>query len=198
MIHLTLATRNGHKTQEFASALEGFSISDLTGRSDIPLIDETGRTFEENAILKAETVSHLVQGLVISDDSGLEVAALNGAPGVYSARYAGENATDGENVEKLLRELSAARLEAWERQARFVCLLALAEAGKILNLFRGTVEGRIVATPAGEGGFGYDPIFAPKGYDQTFAELSAVKDTISHRARAIVQLRQYLDQQIVP
>lgn len=194
MIHLVLATRNSHKTNEFASLLEGFALSDLTARPDLPVIEETGGSFEENATLKAVGISRLLSGLVLSDDSGLEVASLGGAPGVYSARYAGEEATDEENIAKVLHELSAAKINDAERQASFVCVLALAEAGKILSLFRGAVEGTITSAPRGEDGFGYDPIFMPLAYTRTFAELgSAVKNSISHRAGAIALLRQYLE-----
>ena len=194
--HLIVATRNPHKTREFAAALgAAFTVSDLTTGPALPAVAETGRTFEENAILKALAASSRVSGLVVSDDSGLEVEALNGAPGVYSARYAGEGATDGENVAKLLTELRACAPEASERPARFCCVLALAEGEGILSLFSGTVSGFIVPEPRGDGGFGYDPVFAPEGYAETFAELGdAVKNQISHRAQALARLRDFFEQ----
>ena len=184
---LLLATRNAHKTIEVQRILgSGFAIHDLISHVEIPETEETGKTFTENAALKALAASKQLPGLIVADDSGLEVDALNGAPGVYSARYAGENATDQENVSKLLRELGSATL----RTARFQCVLALAEAGRILELFEGTVEGTVVNAPRGSGGFGYDPIFQPEGFDLTLGELEpARKDRISHRFRALEKLR---------
>src|SRR4051794_6990442 len=131
VLSLLLATRNAHKTREFAEILgEDFVVSDLTTTTSIPPIEETGRTFEENAILKAVAVSGSVPGLVVADDSGLEVASLGGAPGVYSARYAGLDARDQDNVEKLLAELRVAEARDSSRAAHFCCVLALAEGGK--------------------------------------------------------------------
>jgi XTP/dITP diphosphohydrolase len=193
MIDLLLATRNAHKTQEFAALLgAGFKISDLRHHPNIPAVAETGTTYEENAILKALAASRAIAGLVVSDDSGLEVDQLGGAPGIYSARYAGENASDGDNVTKLLSELKKHGCTG-PRLARFVCVLALTEAETILAVFRGVVVGRIMIERRGKTGFGYDPIFIPEGFDQTFAELGdAAKNRISHRAQAVVQLRKYL------
>jgi XTP/dITP diphosphohydrolase len=189
MHQLLLATRNWHKTREFAEILaDGFEVHDLTEAVELPVAEETGLTFEVNAILKAVEASKQFQGLVVADDSGLEVDALRGAPGIYSARYAGEHATGAANVAKLLDEL--ARCETGLRSARFRCSLALAQEGTLLGTFDGVVEGTIVDAPRGEGGFGYDPVFQPRGYEQTFAELSsAEKNRISHRARAIRSLR---------
>jgi XTP/dITP diphosphohydrolase len=190
MHHLLLATRNAHKTREFAEILgQGFHVRDLTGLDGFPPIEETGRTFAENAKLKALAVAQDRQSLVIADDSGLEVDALNGAPGIYSARYAGENATDEQNIEKLLRELAGRE----SRKARFRCVIALARNGKLLGEFEGTVEGAIVDLARGRGGFGYDPVFRPDGFDKTFGELPAeTKNRISHRAKAIAALRDAL------
>ena len=192
-MELLLATRNAHKTREFAEILgDDFQISDLSG-SNVPPVQETGDTFERNAVLKSVTVSRDRHLFVIADDSGLEVDALEGAPGIYSARYAGENASDEQNVEKLLRELAARNLAGARRAARFRCVIALARQGKLLDTFEGIAEGVIVDLPRGKRGFGYDPIFAPKGYDQTFGELSAeIKNRISHRAKAIAALRRAL------
>jgi XTP/dITP diphosphohydrolase len=191
---LLLATRNAHKTREFADILgNDFQVSDLSSVRGAPEIKETGGSFEENAILKALAVSQLRSasgGFVVADDSGLEVDALKGAPGIYSARYAGENASDEANVEKLRRELARQNLPASKRTARFRCVIALARAGKLLGTFEGVAEGVIVDLARGRNGFGYDPIFVPEGFDGTFAELPAeIKNKISHRAKAITRLR---------
>ena len=197
MVRLLLATRNAHKTREFAEILgKDFAVSDLSSVQGAPEIKETGGSFEENATLKALAVSQLRSasgGLVVADDSGLEVDALKGAPGIYSARYAGENASDEANVEKLLRTLSRQNVPASKRVARFRCVIALARAGKLLGTFEGLVEGAIVDPTRGRNGFGYDPIFVPEGFDRTFAELPAeIKNKISHRAKAIARLREAL------
>ena len=197
MVRLLLATRNAHKTREFAEILgKDFEVRDLSSIRDVPEIKETGGSFEENAILKALAVSQLRSasgGLVVADDSGLDVDALNGAPGIYSARYAGENASDQANVDKLLRELARQNAPAPKRTARFRCVIALAREGKLLGTFEGTVDGVIVDLARGRNGFGYDPIFVPNGFDKTFAELPAeIKNKISHRARAIASLREAL------
>ena len=188
MQQLLLATRNSHKTREFAEILgEGFDIRDLAD-VDLPVVEESGLTFEANAILKAVGTSKHFQALVVADDSGLEVDALQGAPGIYSARYAAEPATDADNVAKLLAELTL--YDSAPYSARFRCWLALAQGGKLLETFDGVVEGTIVGVPRGRAGFGYDPVFQPHGFNQTFAELSMVeKNQISHRARAIRPLR---------
>jgi XTP/dITP diphosphohydrolase len=187
---LLLATRNAHKTREFTEILdEGFHVRDLSNFIDVSPIDETGRTFAENANLKALAASQDRHLLVMADDSGLEVDALSGAPGIYSARYAGENATDEQNIEKLLRELAGRD----SRKARFRCVIALARNEKLLGKFEGTVEGTIVDLARGQRGFGYDPVFLPHGFEQTFGELPAeTKNRISHRAKAIAALRDAL------
>jgi XTP/dITP diphosphohydrolase len=192
MHQLLLATRNSHKTREFAEILgDEFEVRDLADGAESPMVDETGLTFEENAILKAIETSKHFQELVVADDSGLEVDALQGAPGIHSARYAGENATDAANVAKLLAELM--RCGPAPHSARFRCSLALARGGRILETFAGVVEGTIVIAPRGRAGFGYDPVFQPQGFEQTFAELSpAEKNQISHRAKAIRLLRAVL------
>jgi XTP/dITP diphosphohydrolase len=189
MRQLLLATRNAHKTREFAQILGAeFEVRDLASAPEFAPVEETGLTFAENAILKAVAISKQFPALVVADDSGLEVDALRGAPGVYSARYAGARASDAENVAKLLDEL--ARCDADARGARFRCALALAREGKVLGIFEGVVEGTIVRTPRGSAGFGYDPVFQPAGLTQTFAEISpSEKNRISHRARAIQSFR---------
>ena len=184
---LLLATRNAHKTREIQQILgPSFAVSDLSAHPQIADMRETGKSYEENAMLKAVGASRHLQGLIVADDSGLEADALGGAPGIFSARYAGENATDKENVEKLLGELVQTGVEETKRSARFRCVIALARQGELLGTFEGIVEGAIVERPRGLNGFGYDPIFVPRGFEETFAELPReMKNTISHRARAI-------------
>jgi XTP/dITP diphosphohydrolase len=188
---LLLATRNAHKTREFADLLGGeFPVRDLSAEAETPVIEETGKTFAENAILKAVAISKQFPDLlVVADDSGLEVDALNSAPGVYSARYAGPGAKDQENIARLLSELRRSASQP-PFAARFRCVLTLAQGGKLAETFDGAVEGTIVDPPRGAGGFGYDPVFQPAGFTQTFGELSSEeKNRISHRARAIRLLR---------
>jgi XTP/dITP diphosphohydrolase len=187
VIELVVATRNRHKTREIQQSLgPDFRVCDLGAHPEISEIDESGTSFEENAKLKAVAASKQLPTLVIADDSGLEVDALDGAPGIYSARYAGANATDRDKIDKLLREL--ARVDATQdaRRARFRCVVALARNGSVLATFEGIVEGRIADEVRGDSGFGYDPIFVPNGSDQTFGELpKEVKNAISHRGKAI-------------
>jgi XTP/dITP diphosphohydrolase len=186
-MQLIIATRNAHKTREIQRILgPAFTVSDLSAHPKIPEVRETGKSFEENAILKAVGASGHLPGFIVADDSGLEVDALGGAPGIFSARYAGENATDKENIEKLLGELAQNRADETNRSARFRCVIALARQGKLLGTFEGIVEGTIVERARGSHGFGYDPLFVPRGFEATFAELpTEVKNTISHRAKAI-------------
>ena len=190
MHQLLLATRNSHKTREFSEILgAGFTVRDLSGEPEAPVIGETGSTFAENAILKAVAISKQFAGLVVADDSGLEVDILRGAPGIYSARYAGQDPTDKKNIARLLSDLRDSADEP-PFAARFRCVLALARGGEALAIFEGVVEGTIVDKPRGSAGFGYDPIFQPLGSTKTFAELSPrEKNRISHRARAIRLLR---------
>jgi XTP/dITP diphosphohydrolase len=186
VIELVVATRNRHKTREIQHILgPEFMVRDLAD-TEVPEIRENGTSFEENAKLKALAASRHLPALVIADDSGLEVDALGGAPGIYSARYAGANATSRDKIDKLLRELKRLRATDDQRRARFRCVVALARDGDLLGTFEGTVEGRITEKARGDAGFGYDPIFVPDGFGQTFGELSAqVKNAISHRAKAI-------------
>jgi XTP/dITP diphosphohydrolase len=186
-MQLIVATRNAHKTREIQRILgPAFTVSDLSAHPEIADIRETGKSYEENAMLKAVGASRNLSGLVIADDSGLEVDALSGAPGIFSARYAGENATDKQNIEKLLGELARAGVDETKRSARFRCVIALARQDELLGTFEGIVEGTIVERERGLHGFGYDPIFVPRGLEKTFAELPAeLKNTISHRAKAI-------------
>jgi len=194
VIELLFATRNAHKTEEIQRILgTEFKVNDLAAHPEIPHIAETGRTFQENAILKALAASRKLPGLVIADDSGLEVEALGGAPGIHSARYAGPKANDQEKIEKLLDELARVRATANARRARFRCALALARKDEVLGVFEGTVEGEIADQPRGSNGFGYDPIFVPQGLQRTFGELPpAEKNRLSHRSRALEKLRAFL------
>ena len=196
MTELSLATRNAHKTREIQEILgPKFTVRDLRACPEISDIDESGTSFEENATLKALAVSKNLPGFVAADDSGLEVDALGGAPGIYSARYAGANATENEKINKLLRELARVDARDGARRARFQCVIALARSGNLLGTFEGIVEGRIANQRRGDGGFGYDPIFIPEGFEGTFGELSAeVKNKISHRAKAIRALAAKLRQ----
>ena len=195
MIALLVATRNPHKTREFQQILgSDFTVRDLRAHSEISEIAETGTSFEENAKLKALAVSRKLPGLVAADDSGLEVDALGGAPGIYSARYAGANATNKERIDKLLEELARIDAKKEQRSARFRCVLALARNGDVLGTFEGIVEGQIADRPRGSHGFGYDPIFVPNGFQQTFGQLRpAKKNQLSHRARALKKLRAFLN-----
>lgn len=186
---LTLATRNAHKTREFAEMLESkFDLHDLKDVLHPAEVEETGSTFAENAALKALATSRAVPGYVLADDSGLEVDAIGGAPGIYSARYAGIGASDAQNVAKLLRELQPAFAGEQPTSARFHCVLVLALNGKHLVTAAGKVEGHIIPQPRGLTGFGYDPVFIPEGSTDTFAGLPpARKNQISHRAHAVAE-----------
>jgi XTP/dITP diphosphohydrolase len=194
MQRILIATRNAHKTREIRQILgAGFELSDLTSHPGIPPTIESGATFEENAKLKAVEASRHFDGLVLADDSGIEVDALGGAPGVYSARYAGENADDEKNRARLLEELRRVKARGRKRSARFRCVIALAQSGNCVAIFEGAVKGVIVNQPKGADGFGYDPIFVPEGYCQTFAQLPVeVKNQLSHRGRALEKMRRFL------
>jgi len=194
VIELVVATRNAHKTREIQHILEpDFAVRDLLTCPTILPIHESGASFEENATLKALAVSRKLPGFIVADDSGLEVDALGGAPGIYSARYVGANATEEEKIGKLLDELARIGATDTARGARFRCIVALAREGNLFEIFEGVVEGRIADAPRGNRGFGYDPVFIPEGLEQTFGELPAeVKDTISHRAKAIRALAERL------
>jgi XTP/dITP diphosphohydrolase len=191
---LIVATTNAGKAIELAELLTGVGVR-LLSLAELPhveAVEETGATFAENAAIKATFYGRLFGKMTLADDSGLEVDALGGAPGVHSARYAGEGASDSRRVAHLLDELAQSGVE--DRRARFVCVVAIYEAATgELRLFRGVCEGRIATEPCGANGFGYDPIFIPDGYDVSFAQLpSSVKQQISHRARALAGARTYL------
>jgi XTP/dITP diphosphohydrolase len=191
---LLVATRNEGKLRELRQLLVDLPLV-LLGLDDFPLVQtvpETGLTFVENASLKASGYANQVHILTLADDSGLEVDALGGAPGVLSARYAGADASDAVRIDKLLAELRS--IEIVNRSARFVSAIAIASrAGSIMNISQGTCEGQIDLAPHGEHGFGYDPVFIPRGHTSTFAELApSVKNLISHRARALQGALNYL------
>ncbi|MBM7597782.1 XTP/dITP diphosphohydrolase [Virgibacillus halotolerans] len=195
MKQIIIATKNKGKAIEFKQffsdyGIEAMSLLDMQG--DIPDVEETGTTFEENAALKAEQMASLFDKPVLADDSGLMIDALDGRPGIYSARYAGEPKSDQANMNKVLEELTAfTALE--ERTARFVCVLAIAVPGEKTIFRKGYCEGTIAFSEAGENGFGYDPVFIPKGYQETMAQLSAgVKNSISHRKNAILHLDEWI------
>lgn len=186
---LLVSTRNSHKVSEIRAILgPDFPVLDLSAVPQMMEVEETGLTFEDNATLKAVAASNSFPGWVIADDSGLEVDALDGAPGVLSARYSGPDATDTSNNELLLKNLSG--FPEADRTARFHCVIVLAKNGKKLASFHGTVEGSILTTPHGSGGFGYDPLFVAEGTSLSFAELDrSQKNAISHRSRALALLR---------
>ena len=191
---LLLGTRNPGKLREITSILEGsgWSFSSLQEFDHVGSAEENGVTYSENAIAKAQFYAAATGLVALADDSGLEVAALDGAPGVYSARYAGENASDADRRQLLLSELS--KTSNTDRRARFVCVVAIADpAGTILNVSEGICNGTLTFAPRGDGGFGYDPLFIPDGYTETFAELpETIKNRISHRALALVQTKEFL------
>ena len=169
-----------------------FTLEDLRGHPEIAVVIEDGATFAENARIKATAVSRQLPGLVLADDSGLEVDSLGGAPGVFSARYAGAEASDEANRQKLLVELAKREPDA-ARMARFHCALALARDGRVLAICEGSVVGEIVRQARGSAGFGYDPLFQPNEFSETFAELpAATKNSISHRGRAVTKMKQFL------
>lgn len=186
LMKIILATHNAHKAIEIKTILEpiGFKVLTLNDLNFSSEIVETGNTLEENAQIKALTIASLFEEMVLADDSGLEVVALNGAPGVYSARYAGEPSNSNKNIELLLSNLKNAE----NRNAQFKTVLVLAQGSRIIAEFSGIVKGMITHVSSGKDGFGYDPVFKPEGYQQTFAEMKAEKkNKISHRALALEQ-----------
>jgi len=192
MKKIFIASKNSGKIKEIKAYLselgiEIFSLLDMYGFNDIA---ETGNTFEENAFIKAKALFDIVKLPVLADDSGLEVDTLNGAPGIYSARYAGPGASDSDNIRKLLDELQDVQPDS--KTARFKCILVLYD-GISKRSFEGVCEGRIIDSTRGDEGFGYDPVFVPNGYEKTFAELGVkVKNKLSHRAKALKSLQDFL------
>ena len=194
MESLLLGTRNAGKIREITSILEeaGWAFASLKEFEGLDSPDETGHTYSENAITKARFYAAATGLCALADDSGLEVDALGGAPGVLSARYAGLGASDADRRKLLLAELS--KIDDKERRARFVAVVVIVRAdGTVLNVSEGICSGRITIEPRGTDGFGYDPLFIPDGYEQTFAELPPdVKNHISHRARALIKTADFL------
>lgn len=189
MKDIIIATKNKGKLKEFEQMLHplGKNVRSLYDYPEIPPIIEDGKTFAENAAKKAEAIAATFQTTVIADDSGLVVDALNGQPGVYSARYTGEHTSDEENNDKVLTQLQG--LPAEKRTARFVCVIAVARPGHETTLYEGTCEGIIHDEPVGDNGFGYDPIFFIPELNKTMAELDATeKNKRSHRAQALNQM----------
>ncbi len=192
-MELLVATRNGGKLKEIRRLLDdlGIAVKGLDAFPELPEVEEDGATFAANAAKKAETVCRLTGLPTLADDSGLEVSALAGAPGVYSARYAGSGATDADNNRKLLAALAG--VPDKERRGAFRCAMALARPGAETRIFHGQVEGLILDAPRGEGGFGYDPLFLVREYGKTMAELPLdVKNRISHRGQALRQVVEFL------
>ena len=190
---VVLATRNPRKVEEIRRILEGcgITIRTLEDFPNCPGVAEDGQTFAENAVKKAVAVARYTGQTALADDSGLEVDALGGAPGVASARYAGDRADDRMNLAKLLEELQPVGEAEW--RARYVCCVALASPGGSVQTFLGYAEGTVGREPRGCHGFGYDPIFYPTGQGRTFAEMDAhEKDAISHRGRALRAVKAHL------
>ena len=196
MKQLIVASGNAHKVEEFDSLLDdcGFEVLSAKVCGGMPDVLEDGDTFGANARIKALALRALApkEAWIVSDDSGLEVDALGGAPGIYSARYAGEGASDLHNLNKLLLELE--EQPAAQRAARFRCVLCLIDPSGSEQFFDGACEGRIAKAPAGAEGFGYDPVFVPEGHSESFAELGeSIKSKLSHRALAVLAMRRCLD-----
>lgn len=193
-MQILVATKNDGKIKELRELLTGLPIQlrSLNEFENIPDAQETGETFAENAVIKAKFYAEQTGLWALADDSGLAVEALDGAPGVFSARYAGENTSYKEKISKLLNETEAANDE--NRRAAFICAAAIADdKGKIRFSAEGVCRGEIAREPRGTNGFGYDPIFVPKGFDQTFGELSGeIKQEISHRALAVKKIIRFL------
>ncbi|MEX2194465.1 MAG: RdgB/HAM1 family non-canonical purine NTP pyrophosphatase [Thermoleophilaceae bacterium] len=189
-MRLVLATRNAHKLRELGGLMDGHELVPLPDDARLP--PETGETFAENALVKARAAAAATGMAAIADDSGIEAAALGGAPGVRSARFAGERASDEDNLAKLLRDVPA----GGDRRVAYVCAVAYVAPGGPEKLFEGRCDGELAAEPRGSGGFGYDPAFVPAdvGDARTMAELDpAEKDAISHRGRAARALLAWLD-----
>lgn len=192
---ILVASRNAGKEREIRDLIGSQAPTDLITLNDfpeVPEVEETGATFEENARIKAQAYARATGQWTLADDSGLEVRALGGRPGIRTARFGGANATDADRIALLLDEMSHSGIP--DRTARFVCAVALANpAGAVITTVTGTCEGEIAPAPRGTGGFGYDPVFIPEGFTLTFGELDAsVKSRISHRARALAAMGRFL------
>ena len=189
MAYIVAATANAHKVDEYRKLLEGQNVElkSLLDYPGFPGVEENGRSFIENAGIKALAACKYCDVPAFADDSGLEVEALDGRPGIYSARYA---PTDKERIARLLDEMKGQT----NRRARFVCAIAIAINGEVIESFEGEIKGTIVDAPRGESGFGYDPVFQPDGYDQTFGEMAPeLKNRISHRANAFKLAMEFVE-----
>lgn len=195
---IVAASRNRHKIEEIEAITKKFGMRIISrDEAGVPPveIEEDGTTFEENSFKKANEIMKLCGKITLADDSGLMVDYLGGAPGVYSARFAGEDGNDEKNNEKLLKLLNG--VPAKERTAKFVSVITMVYPDGTVITARGECPGRIITAPAGDNGFGYDPLFVPDGYDKTFAQLTAVeKNAISHRAAALAELEKILEARI--
>jgi len=192
MTEILIATFNENKRREIKALFTGYRKIKIMMLNDLkihpPMIVEDGKTFRQNAVKKAVIMSRFFDGFVVADDSGLEVAVLNGKPGIRSARFARVNATDTENNAKLLNLLENVPIE--KRTARFVCHIAFAKNGKLLDSFEGQISGKILFEGRGGNGFGYDPLFVPDRHEKTLAEMSpGYKNRISHRAGALKEFK---------
>ena len=192
MPYIVAATGNQHKLAEYAQLLDGQNI-ELKSLNDYPVYpdpEENGKSFKENAEIKALAACKYCDVPAFADDSGLEVEALDGRPGIHSSRYAD---TDTERIAKLLKELEGKE----NRRARFVCVIAIAANGEVIETFEGEVKGTILTAPRGENGFGYDPVFQPDGFDKSFAELTQEeKNRISHRANAYAKALEFVEDEM--
>ena len=192
MAYIVVATQNEHKVDEYRELLkdQGVELRSLKEYPNFPEVEENGKTFAENAALKAVAASKYCDVPAFADDSGLEVEALDGRPGIHSSRYAD---TDTERIAKLLKELEGKE----NRRARFVCVIAIAANGEVIETFEGEVKGTILTAPRGENGFGYDPVFQPDGFDKSFAELTQEeKNRISHRANAYAKALEFVEDEM--
>ena len=192
MAYIVAATANAHKVDEYRKLLEGQNVElkSLLDYPGFPGVEENGRSFIENAGIKALAACKYCDVPAFADDSGLEVEALDGHPGIYSARYA---PTDKERIARLLDEMKGQT----NRRARFVCAIAIAINGEVIESFEGEIKGTIVDAPRGESGFGYDPVFQPDGYDQTFGEMAPeLKNRISHRANAFKLAMEFVEDEM--
>lgn len=190
MFEIVLSSRNKEKKREIKTLLSGLKIKvlDLNDFPAAPKVEEKGKTFDENAKIKALTIARFTKKLALADDSGLEVKALGRQPGIRSARFAGEGATYAANNQKLLKLL--ADIPKSKRKAKFVCVIAIADKECLVGIARGECSGWISFAPKGKSGFGYDPVFVYPRYNKTFAELGhKIKNKVSHRARALKKAR---------
>ena len=186
---IIIASKNKHKIQEINEILEGTDFKCIPSPVDYDDVEENGKTFEENSSIKSNYLSHLLpEAIVIADDSGIEVDALNKLPGIYSARYAGVHGNDKENNKKLLKDMEGKT----DRTCRFVCVISLSKNGQTIKTFRGTVEGTLGFEEKGNNGFGYDPLFVLPNGKTTAELLNHEKNKISHRYNALVLMKKFL------